>query len=94
MLYGQWSTGWVTVKAVEFKRFNRIGNEVPLAFVMENLELAPRVDLFPDERVVYLGIRWGELFHRCSGDEWLQLLEYLRGKEIPVTRHRWWKLWE
>jgi hypothetical protein len=82
------------MKAVEFGRFNRIGNEATLEFVQENINLADRVELFPDERVVYLPVRWGELYHRCSEEEWRNFLGFLARRDISIVKHRWWRFWE
>ena len=38
--------------------------------IKENLWNAERVELFPKERIAFLDIRFGELFHKCDEQEW------------------------
>ena len=81
------------LKAVEFKRFNRIGNEATIEFIIENIHMASCIELFNEERIVYLPVRWGKLYHKCDEEEWEKLQGHLVLQNIPIIKNKWWKFW-
>lgn len=87
-----------TLRAFECHTFHGYGMEASLQVLKENLSHAEEVELFPAERIAYLNIRFGELFHRCEEGEWQEFLQCLASNGIAIEkrpkRSRWmfWKM--
>lgn len=60
----------------------------------DNLWNSERVELFPHERITFLNIRFGELFHRCSEEEWTDFRSFLSANGVLIESNPWWKFWE
>jgi hypothetical protein len=81
------------MRAVEKRRFHGYGFEKPLQFLEDNLPMAHRVELFPEERIVFLDIPFGELYHKCTDLEWREFSDLLVAKNIRIRKKRWWRFW-
>ena len=81
------------LSAVERREYHGYGFEASLDMLKENLWHAERVELFPSERIAFLDIRFGELFHRCSDREWSEFLQFLSDQGVFVKNSRWWEWW-
>jgi|TARA_B110000908_G_C9924838_1_gene301302 hypothetical protein len=81
------------MEAIELKKFSGMANEVSLEFLMENISLTEKIELFTEERIIHLPIRWGELFHKCNEAEWADINSYLIKNSIPLKKKAAWKLW-
>ena len=78
--------------AIELRRFHGYGMETSLSMIEENVPYANRVQLFPTEKIVFLDIRFGELFHRCTEEEWRSFRQSLADSGIGIKQHRgWWR---
>ncbi len=64
-----------------------------LSAIIENLQLAERIELFPNSRVVVLDVRFSELRHACDEDEWAKFKQHLREKNTPRRRAKWWEFY-
>lgn len=82
------------IRAIELRRYHGYGMDAPLSMLKENLWNSRRVELFPNERIAFLNIPFGELFHRCSQDEWKDFRSFLSANGAPVEVNPWWKFWE
>ena len=80
-----------SLSVIEMPRFHGYGMEAPLAMLQENLPNAERVQLFPAERIAFLDIRFGELFHRCTEQEWVAFRQLLVSNGFNIRAKRpWW----
>ena len=77
-------------RVFEFTRFHGYGMEAPLSMLEEYLWRAEAVELFPSERIAFLNIRFGELFHRCTEQEWGNFRRLLTDNGFTILTRRWW----
>ena len=78
------------LRAIVKKRFHGYGFEKPMQFLEDNLPMANRVELFPEEKIVFLDIPFGELYHKCNDSEWQEFIDLLAAKSIRVSKKKWW----
>jgi len=81
------------IEAIERFRDNGVGAEASLSEIISNLKIAERIELFPDNRVVMLDVRFGELRHACDEHEWRQIKQHLEHSGISTRRARWWEFY-
>jgi hypothetical protein len=81
------------IRALERAKYHGYGMEAPLSMLKENLWNSERVELFSRERIAFLDIRFGELFHRCDEGEWNEFRTFLSTNGIPIEASPWWKFW-
>ena len=81
-------------RAIALRKYHGYGMEASLQMLKENLWTAKRVELFPLDRIAFLDIPFGELFHRCTDDEWTDWSKFLSDNGVPVKTNRWWEFWE
>ena len=81
------------VRAFQRGKYHGYGMEAPLSMLKENLLTSRRVELFPDERIAFLDIPFGELFHRCNDEEWDDFQRVLSVNRIPIEIRPWWRFW-
>lgn len=82
------------IRALELARYHGYGMDAPLSMLKENLWNSERVELFPKERIAFLDIRFGELFHRCTPEEWDDFRQFLSANGVRVEVNPWWKFWK
>ena len=79
-----------SLSVIELPKFHGYGMESPLAMLEANLWNSERVQLFPAERIAFLDIRFGELFHRCTEQEWVSFRQQLLSNGFSIRpRKRW-----
>jgi hypothetical protein len=81
------------IRALELSKYHGYGMEAPLSMLKEHLWNSERVELFPNDRIAFLNIRFGELFHRCSEQEWIDFRSFLSTNRVPIEVIPWWKFW-
>ncbi len=81
------------VRAFERTKYHGYGMEAPLSMLKDNLVAAHRVELFPKERIAFLDIPFGELFHRCNDEEWDDFRQFLSASGMPIEVRPWWRFW-
>ncbi len=74
------------IKAFELKRFDGVANEVAFSRIKESMLNCKRIDLIPKDKIVKLNIRWGELYCKCSEEEWLDLYRILDNSGIKINK--------
>ena len=79
------------IEAIERFRDNGAGAEASLSEIISNIKIAERIELFPDNRVVMLDVRFGELRHACDEREWGQIKQHLEHSGISTRRAKWWE---
>jgi hypothetical protein len=67
----------IKTKLITRSRFHGYGFEAPLHKLEEYVSFAESIELYSEEKVVFLDIRHGGLFHQCSLDEWNQFIVFL-----------------
>jgi hypothetical protein len=82
------------LRALQLKKYHGCGMETSLSDLKEHLWDSERVELFPDEKIAFLNIRFGELFHRCNDAEWQDFIDYLGANRIKIRANRWWEFWD
>ena len=81
------------IRALELRKYHGYGMDAPLSMLKEHLWNSERVELFPNERIAFLNIRFGELVHRCSEEEWVDFRNFLTANNVPVEVVPRWKFW-
>jgi hypothetical protein len=63
------------------KKFNGYGQPVSLDMIRKHLFDPANcgTTLFTADRMIHLNIRFGELYHKCTDDEWEEILKYIEG---------------
>ena len=61
------------IRAFELKKFDGVANKVTFAEIKQNMFKCGQIDIIPKEKIVKLNIRWGELYCKCSDEEWAEL---------------------
>jgi hypothetical protein len=74
--------------------FHGYGLEAPLETLKKYLKESRGVELFPVERVVFLNIPFGELYHRCTTSEWDEFSFFLASQRLPIKQRPWWRFWQ
>ena len=73
-----------SLRAYMQRRFDGIGMEVPLAMLKQELWGANRVQVFAEDKIVKLDIRFSELWHKCTDEEWTEFQSFLTEQGIPI----------
>lgn len=81
------------LRAYVYKRFDGYGMEAPLSKLKEHLWGAERVQLFTEHKIAKLEIRFSELWHRCTDDEWREFKVFLSEQGVPIVPPPWWAFW-
>ena len=82
-----------SLEALELPKYHGYGMDAPLQMLKDHLFDALRVQLFPSERIAYLDIRFGDLVHRCTEQEWSEFLAHLSANGVPISKPPWWQFW-
>ncbi len=82
------------MKAIEFNKFDGIGAEVDFETIQKRYSDAARIELFRDDAIIKLNIRFDEVFHKCSDREWDSFKSFLSKSGIKIKINRWWQFWE
>lgn len=81
------------LRAIQLKNFDGAGTNVSIEELKNHLWDSERVELFSEEKFIKLNIRFGELFHKCDGDEWTDYRNFLNDNGIQITANKWWQFW-
>lgn len=82
------------MRVIEIRKFDGIGAEVDYDTILLRHIDAARIELYREEEIIKLNIRFDEVFHRCKGNEWDDFKTFLSGNGIPIKTNRWWQFWE
>lgn len=82
------------MRAVEYKKWDGIGASVDFATILNRYADSERVELYANERIVKLNIRFDEIYHYCKGTEWDEFRDFLSGKGVPIINNKWWQFWD
>lgn len=74
------------IYAIEFKKFDGVANKNTYSEIINNLFNCGRIDLFPNEKIVKLNIRWGEIYCSCTNQEWEDLYGLLNNNGIHIKK--------
>jgi hypothetical protein len=53
-----------------------------------------RGELFREGKIIKLNIGFGELFHKCAGDEWNDYRSFLNDYGIRIKVKKWSEFWD
>ncbi len=81
------------LRALQLKKFDGAGAEVEIEDLKKKLWFSERVELFHDEKIIKLNIRFGELFHICKDDEWDDYRNFLKDSGVNIKVKKWWEFW-
>lgn len=74
------------IRAVEFIKFDGIANRTTFSEIKTHLFSCEQIDLFPNDLIVRLNIRWGELYCVCTNAEWNELYKMLYDNDIKINK--------
>ena len=84
----------VYVKALEFRSFDKVGTEVDYQTIIKRYADSSRIELFSNEKIIKLNIRFDEVFHICKGSEWSDFSTFLNSQNIVICKNKWWQFWD
>lgn len=79
------------MKAIEIRRF---GFEVDYETIIRRSKDSARIELYSQDEIIKLNIRFDEVFHRFSDSEWNDFKRFLEKNNISVKVNCWWPFWE
>lgn len=68
----------IRTKLITKSRFHGHGFEASLETLERHASSAESIELYSKDNVAFLDIRFGELFHRCSSEEWGRFIAFLK----------------
>ena len=68
--------------------------ETSFPAIKEHIDDCERVELFTNEKIIKLNIRFGELYHICQGSEWDDFFNFLKEKNIKIKINKWYEFWD
>ena len=82
------------MKAIEIRKYDGIGSEVDYETIINRYLDSARIELFSNEKIIKLNIRFDEVYHRCQSTEWDDFRLFLTNKGINIKVNQWWQFWE
>ena len=82
------------MRAIEFTKWDEVGAAEDFKTILSRYAESERIELFTNERIIKLNIRFGEIYHRCSKSEWDEFKVFLLNNKIPTIKNKWWQFWD